>query len=88
MNETIFQLFSNQWASFPVENVSRPIKILFYKWCPLNGLQNISLVWPLWNAQVTNAGYLVEGPCNVKGAVSGNSAKLGNYKVPVKLRET
>ena len=24
----------------------------------------------------------------VKGAVSGNSAKLGNYKMPVKLRET
>ena len=25
---------------------------------------------------------------NVKGAVSRNSAKLGNYKMPVKLRET
>ena len=24
----------------------------------------------------------------VKGAVSQNSAKLGNYKMPVKLRET
>ena len=24
----------------------------------------------------------------VKGAVSRNSAKLGNYKMPVKLRET
>ena len=24
----------------------------------------------------------------VKGAVSGNSAKLGNYKMPVKLRDT
>ena len=25
---------------------------------------------------------------NIKGAVSRNSAKLGNYKMPVKLRET
>ena len=25
---------------------------------------------------------------NVKGAVSRNSAKLGNYKMPVELRET
>jgi len=25
---------------------------------------------------------------NLKGAVSRNSAKLGNYKMPVKLRET
>ena len=25
---------------------------------------------------------------HVKGAVSRNSAKLGNYKIPVKLRET
>ena len=25
---------------------------------------------------------------DVKGAVSRNSAKLGNYKMPVKLRET
>ena len=25
---------------------------------------------------------------SVKGAVSRNSAKLGNYKMPVKLRET
>ena len=26
--------------------------------------------------------------CSFKGAVSRNSAKLGNYKMPVKLRET
>ena len=26
--------------------------------------------------------------CILKGAVSRNSAKLGNYKMPVKLRET
>ena len=26
--------------------------------------------------------------CSIKGAVSRNSAKLGNYKMPVKLRET
>ena len=25
---------------------------------------------------------------DIKGAVSWNSAKLGNYKMPVKLRET
>ena len=24
----------------------------------------------------------------IKGAVSRNSAKLGNYKIPIKLRET
>ena len=27
-------------------------------------------------------------PCRLEGAVSRNSAKLGNYKMPVKLRET
>ena len=26
--------------------------------------------------------------CSIKGAVSRNSAKLGNYKMPFKLRET
>ena len=40
IKETIFQFFANQWASFPMENLSRPIKILFYKWCSQNGLQN------------------------------------------------
>ena len=33
----------------------------------------------LWNSSDGKA---------VKGAVSRNSAKLGNYKMPVKLRET
>ena len=27
-------------------------------------------------------------PPGVKGAVSRNSARLGNYKMPIKLRET
>ena len=31
---------------------------------------------------------LFEGQLVLKGAVSRNSAKLGNYKMPVKLRET
>ena len=39
------------------------------------------------------AGYLIAATKNrnkraFKGAVSRNSAKLGNYKMPVKLRET
>ena len=43
----------------------------------------------------TNAGYMnsfektaLISPDTFKGAVSRNSAKLGNYKMPVKLRET
>ena len=30
----------------------------------------------------------VDNDAELKGAVSGNSAKLGNYKMPVKLKET
>ena len=30
----------------------------------------------------------IKKPKRFKGAVSRNSAKLGNYKMPVKLRET
>ena len=29
-----------------------------------------------------------DGDTDIKGAVSRNSAKLGNHKMPVKLRET
>ena len=35
---------------------------------------------------ISTAIYIVHLP--LKGAVSQNSAKLGNYKMPVKLRET
>ena len=39
-----------------------------------------------WRKKLGWAGRAVE--IDVKGAVSRNSAKLGNYKMPVKLRET
>ena len=36
----------------------------------------------------TPAKGVLTGGAKIKGAVSRNSAKLGNYKMPVKLRET
>ena len=54
---------------------------------------NINLL--LCSGLVTFSAPTIDKPTRVhknsatfKGAVSGNSAKLGNYKMPVKLRET
>ena len=51
--------------------------ITFNTWLSLSGTERRNL-----QRRVTSELSLV------KGAVSRNSAKLGNYKMPVKLRET
>ena len=50
--------------------------VVVFQWC--------RRIFPDWS--MSEVEKTVKG--SIKGAVSRNSAKLGNYKIPIKLRET
>ena len=59
-----------------------PFESTFHKLGPYS-IQNAKVSFP---SPSTTAGALHKQLLSLKGAVSQNSAKLGNYKMPVKLR--
>ena len=64
--------------------VRKPIDLTTMNW-NLNGTLNAKIIVAL---SLPENFLQIRPTQQFKGAVSRNSAKLGNYKMPVKLRET